>query len=71
MLSTGRTFINYENSITRNFYNIKERFVMFLENNNLSLAIDEDDNRAIVFDSAGNDLEHMTLKQLARRVRLT
>lgn len=70
MIRAGRTFINYANPITRNYYRIKERFVTFLAVHNLSLAIDEDENRVIVYDSAGNDLEHMTLKQLARRVQL-
>ena len=71
MIKTGRTFINYANPITRNYYRIKERFVTFLAVHNLSLAIDEDSNEAVVYDSNGNDLERMTLKQLARRVKLT
>lgn len=70
MFRTGRTFVEYENPITRNYYGIKERFVAFLEENNLLLSIDEDENRAVIYDSTGNDLEHMTLKQLSRRVRV-
>ena len=70
IISTGKTFIDYLNPVIRNYYNIKERFVTFLEENNLSLSIDEDSNEAVVFDSAGNDLIHMTLKQLSRRVQL-
>ena len=70
MIKTGRTFINYANPITRNFYGIKERFVTFLKENNLSLSIDEDENKVVIYDSNGNDLVHMTLKQLARRVQL-
>ena len=71
IMRAGRTFINYTNPIIRNYYGIKERFVTFLKENNLSLSIDEDENRVSVYDSMGNDLEHMTLKQLARRVKLT
>lgn len=70
IIDTGKTFVDYENPIIRNYYSIKERFVTFLEENNLLLSIDEDENRVIVYDSAGNDLAHMTLKQLARRVQL-
>lgn len=70
MIRTRRTFVDYASPIIRNYYGIKERFVTFLKENNLSLSIDEDENHVIVYDSAGNDLEHMTLKQLARRVQL-
>ena len=70
-MRAGRTFINYENPVVRNFYGIKERLATFLAVHDLSLSIDEDENRVIVYDSNGNDLAHMTLKQLVRRVRLT
>lgn len=63
-------YIDFKNPATRNYYNIKEQFTDFLAKNNLSLFIDEDEGIAIVYDSDGNDLERMTLKQLSRRVRL-
>lgn len=71
MIKTGRTFVDFTNPIVRNYYGIKERFVMFLVEHNLSLSIDEDENRVIVYDSDGNNLEYMTLKQLTRRVRVS
>lgn len=63
--------INFNNPITRNWYNIKEEFVEFLNRNNLTLDVDEDESRVVVYDKDGNDLEHMTLKQLPHRVKIT
>ena len=71
MIKTGRTFVDFTNPVVRNYYGIKERFVTFLVEHNLSLSIDEDENRVIVYDSDGNNLEYMTLKQLTRRVRVS
>ena len=71
MIKTGRTFVDFTNPVVRNYYGIKERFVTFLVEHNLSLSIDEDENRVIVYDSNGNNLEYMTLKQLTRRVRVS
>ena len=61
--------IEYTNPVVRNYYGIKERFVSFLDKNRLSLFVDN--NRVIVYDKDGNDLEHMSLKQLTRRVTLS
>lgn len=63
-------YIDYTNPITRNYYGIKEHFAAFLREHNLSLFVNTDENKAVVYDTDGNDLEHMTLKQLARRVRI-
>ena len=63
--------IDYTNPTIRNFYGIKESFVSFLERHKLSLFVNVDENKVIVYDKNGNDLEHMTLKQLARRIKLS
>lgn len=60
-------YIDYLNPIIRNHYGIKEQFVTFLENNKMSLFVSEDN--VIVYDEYGNDIVHMTLKQLSRRVQ--
>ena len=63
-------YIDYTNPITRNYYGIKECFALFLKKHNLSLFVNAEENKAIVYDTEGNDIEHMTLKQLARRVKV-
>ncbi len=62
--------MNLSNTLERNYYNIKDEFVKFLVNNKLELHIDEDMNKAIVYDNEGNDIEIMTLKQLSKRVKI-
>ena len=64
-------YIDYTNPIIRSYYGIKERFVLFLEEHRLSLFVNVDENKVIVYDKNGNDLEHMTLKQLERRIKLS
>lgn len=63
--------IDCTNPTIRNFYGIKESFVSFLERHKLSLFVNVDENKVIVYDKNGNDLEHMTLKQLTRRIKLS
>ena len=63
--------IDYTNPKIRNFYEIKESFVSFLERHKLSLFVNVDENKVIIYDKNGNDLEHMTLKQLTRRIKLS
>lgn len=63
-------YLDYTNPIIGSYYGIKERFVSFLEKHRLLLYINADNNEAIVYDREGNDLEHMTLKQLSRRVKI-
>lgn len=62
--------INIENPVERNYYGIKEAFVSFLVDNKMSVEADEDEGTATVFDASGNDIAHMTLKQLSRRIKL-
>ncbi len=62
--------INLSNNLERNYYNIKDEFVKFLVNNKLELHIDEDDNKAIIYDYEGNDIAIMTLNQLTKRVKI-
>lgn len=70
IMVTELGYIDYTNPIVRNYYRIKECFAEFLRKHNLSLFINTDENKVIVYDTDGNDIEHMTLKQLARRVKV-
>ena len=63
-------YIDFKNPITRNYSGFVVCFVAFLRKHNLSLFINSEENKAIVYDTDGNDIEHMTLKQLARRVKV-
>lgn len=70
IMVTDFGYIDYTNPITRNYYGIKECFAEFLRKHNFSLFINTEENKAVVYDTDGNDIEHMTLKQLARRVKV-
>ena len=70
IMVTELGYIDYTNPIAQNYYGIKEHFALFLKEHNLSLFVNADENKAIVYDIDGNDIEHMTLKQLARRVKV-
>lgn len=70
IMVTELGYIDITNPITRNYYGIKECFAEFLRKHNLSLFINTEENKAVIYDIDGNDIEHMTLKQLARRVRV-
>lgn len=63
--------IDYTNPTVRSFYGIKESFMSFLKEHKLSLFVNTDENKVVVYDKNGNDLEHMTLKQLTRRIKLS
>lgn len=62
--------INLTN-IQESRYYMKEAFRKYLIENNLSVFVDEIDEQAVIYDSQGNDIDRMTLKQLARRVKLS
>ncbi|GEM_PF-5623311 len=63
-------FINLKNSEVTSYLRLKEKFISFLLENDYRLYVDFDADRAVVYDSEGNDLEHMTFKQLARRTAI-
>ena len=43
----------------------------FLEEHNMKLFVNVDDGTVIVYDNYGNDIEHMTLSQLSKRVQIS
>lgn len=59
-----------KNPTLRNYLGLKAEFVVFLLNRDYQLYVDFDSCRAVVYDAEGNDIEHMTLKQLSRRVKV-
>ncbi len=63
-------FINLKNSEVTSYLRLKEKFISFLLENDYRLYVDFDSDRAVIYDSEGNDLEHMTFKQLARRTAI-
>lgn len=63
-------FINLKNSEVTSYLRLKEKFISFLLENDYRLYVDFDADRVVVYDSEGNDLEHMTFKQLARRTAI-
>ena len=60
--------INLRNIQEARYY-MKEVFRNYLIENNLSVVIE--DEQAIIYDKAGNAIDRMTIKQLARRVKLS
>lgn len=63
-------FVNLKNPIIRNYLGLKAEFVVFLLNRDYKLYVDFDSCRAVVYGTEGNDIAHMTLKQLSRRVKV-
>lgn len=63
-------FVDLKNPEIRNFLRLKKEFVKFLSDNRYRLYVDSDADRAFISDSEGNDLAYLTLKQLARRVKV-
>lgn len=57
-----------KNPEIRNFLRLKKEFVKFLLDNRYQLYVDFDEDRAVIYSEEGDDLAHMTLKQLSRRV---
>lgn len=70
MMMPRNGFVNLKNPEIINFLRLKKEFVKFLSDNGYQLYVDFDADMAFVCDSEGNDLEHMTFNQLARRVRI-
>lgn len=62
--------INLTN-IQESRYYMKEAFRNYLIENNLSVFVDEINEQAVIYDKEGNDIDRMTLNQLARRVKLS
>ncbi|MCX4322542.1 MAG: hypothetical protein OSJ59_06205 [Lachnospiraceae bacterium] len=70
MMMPRNGFVNLKNSEVTNYLRLKKDFVRFLLDNGFQLYADFDSDRAVIYDSEGNDLEHMTFKQLARRTTI-
>ena len=70
MMMPRNGFINLKNSEVTSYLRLKEKFISFLLENDYRLYVDFDSDRAVIYDSEGNDLEHMTFKQLARRTAI-
>lgn len=70
MMMPHNGFINLKNSEIVSYLRLKKKLVQFLQDNGCQLYVDFDSDRASVYDLDGNDLMHMTLKQLARRVKI-
>ena len=64
-------YIDYTNPLIRNSYGIKQKLVDFLEEHNMKLFVNVDEGTVIVYDNDGNDIEHMTLSQLSKRVQIS
>lgn len=69
-MMAGNGFVNLKNSEVTGYLGLKKEFVKFLLDNGYQLYADFDSDRAVVYDSEGNDLEHMTFKQLSRRTMI-
>ena len=70
MMMPRNGFINLKNSEVTSYLKLKKGFVKFLLDNGYQLYADFDSDRAVVYASEGNDLEHMTFKQLSRRTMI-
>lgn len=70
MAQFSNGFINLKNPEIINFLGLKQELVELLLNNKYQLYVDFDNDRAVVFSEEGNDLAHMTLKQLSRRTKI-
>lgn len=70
MMMPRNGFMNLKNSEVISYLKLKKDFVKFLLDNGYQLYADFDSDRAVVYDSEGNDLEHMTFKQLSRRTMI-
>lgn len=66
----GNGFVNLKNSEFTGYLRLKKEFIGFLLDNGYHLYVDLDVSKAFIFDSGGNDLDYMTLKQLARRTKI-
>ena len=64
-------YIDYTNPSIRNYYGIKQKLVDFLEEHDMKLFVNVDEGTVIVYDNDGNDIEHMTLSQLSKRVQIS
>lgn len=63
-------YVNLQGSEVVCYLRLKEQFVRFLLDNDYRLWVDFEEERADVHDSEGNDLAHMTFKQLSRRTTI-
>lgn len=70
MTQFSNGFINLKNPEIRNFLGLKQGLIEFLLDNRYQLYVDFDKDRAVIYSEEGNDLAHMTLKQLSRRTKI-
>lgn len=70
MMDFRNGYVNLKDSEVIYYLRLKYQFVRFLLDNDYRLYVDFDEDRAVVYDSEGNDLAHMTFKQLSRRTTI-
>lgn len=70
MMTLNNGYINLKDPVIRNYLGLKKEFVHFLLDNSYKLYVNFDADSASIYSPDGSDLASMTLKQLARRVKI-